>query len=414
MVSIVLFLAADTRWVNSAAVSRSAPGGISTCQDQYLFASDIDGRQAALTSAPDESLAAGSATARWEVHCQRLLHAAALVMFQPDGPAVDEDGDGFSPPDDCDDLDPLVNPDADEICDDGVDNNCDGTIDEDLTPPEVTCPEDLTLECDGAGNVAELDAWLAEAAAGDNCEVMSFSSDFEGLADDCGEGGPTTVTWTAVDTAGNETSCSANITLEDTTPPDVSGETAVETLWPPNHRMMSVGLTVMASDLCDPEPVVTVEVVSDEDEEGPGNHHHPDAMDLAPETLQLRAERDGGGDGRVYLILVTAEDACGNTSQACLAVTVPHDQSAASADSVAAQAAAAIEEQCPVAQPPPDGFFMTGEMPDPDPQATGETDDKMARFLGIGCGALSLILMLPAIGGLYFIRRRSRFTRRPG
>jgi len=46
----------------------------------------------------------------------------------------DIDGDGYEDAacggTDCDDLDPEVNPDASEVCDDGVDNNCDGAIDE--------------------------------------------------------------------------------------------------------------------------------------------------------------------------------------------------------------------------------------------------------------------------------------------
>jgi len=42
----------------------------------------------------------------------------------------DVDGDGYDVPQDCDDNDAAVNPGAVEICDDGVDNDCDGLADE--------------------------------------------------------------------------------------------------------------------------------------------------------------------------------------------------------------------------------------------------------------------------------------------
>ncbi|MBN93288.1 MAG: hypothetical protein CL928_04340 [Deltaproteobacteria bacterium] len=39
---------------------------------------------------------------------------------------VDADEDGFSEDEDCDDDDASVNPDAEEVCDDAIDNDCDG------------------------------------------------------------------------------------------------------------------------------------------------------------------------------------------------------------------------------------------------------------------------------------------------
>jgi hypothetical protein len=66
----------------------------------------------------------------------------------PAGP-VDMDGDGFFNDVDCDDDNPAVNPDAIEVCD-GIDNNCDGLIDD----------EDLTVTCNA---VTEIEADLIDA-----------------------------------------------------------------------------------------------------------------------------------------------------------------------------------------------------------------------------------------------------------
>jgi RTX calcium-binding nonapeptide repeat (4 copies)/Putative metal-binding motif len=56
---------------------------------------------------------------------------------QVDRPTVidDADGDGYAPPADCNDSSGNVNPAADEIADDGIDQNCDGH--DAVTPPDV-------------------------------------------------------------------------------------------------------------------------------------------------------------------------------------------------------------------------------------------------------------------------------------
>ncbi len=64
----------------------------------------------------------------------------SLSGHQVHGDAVDMDGDGYFDIEndcsdvDCDDTDATVNPGMVEVCDDGIDNNCDGEVDEDCGP----------------------------------------------------------------------------------------------------------------------------------------------------------------------------------------------------------------------------------------------------------------------------------------
>src|SRR5207244_3290049 len=52
------------------------------------------------------------------------------VDLPPLDPAKDNDGDGYLFADDCDDRNPLINPGAYDVAGDGVDNDCNGKVDD--------------------------------------------------------------------------------------------------------------------------------------------------------------------------------------------------------------------------------------------------------------------------------------------
>ncbi|MDB4614774.1 type II secretion system GspH family protein [bacterium] len=110
----------------------------------------------------------------------------------------------------------------------------------------------------------------------------------------------------------------------DTTPPVVECDTCYDTLfacW--GKPLVDVGFSYTVTDDQDPAPLTSVSVFSDE----PNTGSQLDAVyDSATDTLKVRAERlrkKKGGDGRVYLIVVEAIDACGNVGYNCCTVMVP-------------------------------------------------------------------------------------------
>jgi len=196
----------------------------------------------------------------------------------------------------------------------------------DVTPPAITCPSDEILECPADTDPSA----TGQATATDNCSTPTVSH-ADVVAAGCGGTSTVSRTWTAVDDSGNEASCLQTVQVVDTTPPDVNCSVQHSELWPVNHKLVDVGFDFAATDSCDPNPPASVvRVRSDENpalELGSGGPVHcPDAVVDAGGSVELRAERAGTGDGRVYTVRVTATDACGNEAFCEQAVSVPKSQ----------------------------------------------------------------------------------------
>ena len=110
--------------------------------------------------------------------------------------------------------------------------------------------------------------------------------------------------------------------LRDEEPPViVSASASASSLWPPNHKMVSVNLVAQIEDDSGEADwgVVAIEcneACPDADMQLLGNH-----------TVSLRATRSGNGAGRVYTIWLQAVDAAGNLSEPYpVEIAVQHNQ----------------------------------------------------------------------------------------
>jgi probable HAF family extracellular repeat protein len=115
----------------------------------------------------------------------------------------------------------------------------------------------------------------------------------------------------------------------DTTPPEVTVSATPNTLWPPNHKYVTVKVTVEATDNSGVDPTIElVSVVSNEPDNSPAANDGNTVNDIVrsandPYTLQLRAERNELGTGRIYTITYRATDGGGNASTQSATVAVP-------------------------------------------------------------------------------------------
>jgi hypothetical protein len=96
-------------------------------------------------------------------------------------------------------------------------------------------------------------------------------------------------------------------------------------LWPPNPKFVHVAIGYDVADDCDPAPVCSLSVSSNEGEGHGSGHTSPDWQVLDAHDVELRAERAGKGDSRVYTVTIGCSDSLGLSSSAATQITVAHD-----------------------------------------------------------------------------------------
>jgi hypothetical protein len=235
-------------------------------------------------------------------------------------------------------------------------------------PDAFSMDQDTTLTVSAPGVLAN-----DTDVDGDALTAVHFTSPSHGTLSGSANGGfvympnagftgTDTFSYSANDGTVDSNTALVTITVRDTQPPALSASVTTSTLWPPNHDLVNVGLSVTATDNSG-SATTAIAVFSDEDDVTPANgDQSPDAKDVAAGTLRLRAERNATGDGRVYLIVVTATDPSLNTSRRCVTVVVPKSTSTSDVSAVNAEAAAA-SSQCQATGFPPPGYFVVGDGP---------------------------------------------------
>jgi hypothetical protein len=212
----------------------------------------------------------------------------------------------------------------------GSDANGGGFVEECVTifinrPPVAVC-EDVLVTADADCS--------AETASIDHGSFDPDGDDFTCEVDPPGPYslGTTNATLTCTDSSGAQSSCQATIEVADETPPTVDVVDAPILLWPPNHDYHDFSVADCIEEVTDNcvdelDEGVALEIVrvtSDETDlaKGSGNTCHDVAI-TGDSAFRVRAERIGGGDGRVYTAFFTATDSTGNSTFESCEMHVP-------------------------------------------------------------------------------------------
>lgn len=102
---------------------------------------------------------------------------------------------------------------------------------------------------------------------------------------------------------------------------------SISLIWPPNREMEPISILNVSDPDNDPLSITVTGISQDEPVKGIGSTNtSPDGSGIGTDTSSVRAERTGGGNGRVYQISFTANDSKeSGTCSGSVRVCVPHN-----------------------------------------------------------------------------------------
>ncbi|WP_425339016.1 Ig-like domain-containing protein [Nitrosopumilus adriaticus] len=206
----------------------------------------------------------------------------------------------------------------------------------DNTPPvaeddEYTIDEDTVLNNDVTTNDSDAEDDILTVTLVDDVSngILVFNSDgtFEYTPNE-NYFGSDSFTYFVNDGSEDSNIATVSITVNAVNDAPVCSEGSdLGTLWPPNHKMKSIDISLEATDVDGDDLFFTItSIFQDEpvDTKGDGKTK-PDAKIIDENTVEVRVERSGNENGRVYHITVDASDgeaSCTGT----FTVGVPHDK----------------------------------------------------------------------------------------
>ena len=190
----------------------------------------------------------------------------------------------------------------------------------------VSCSSTGGGVCSGLGNNRTVT--FASLTAGES-ETITFVATVNcSVADGTVISNTATVSASTPDPDATNNSATATTTAFNP-PPTITGVSVDKpVLWPPNHKLVDVTVDYNVTDNCPlPPNSCTLSVTSNEPINGTGDGDtSPDWIILDAHHVQLRAERSGKGNGRIYTSTITCTDSGGSSSSQTVAVSVPHDK----------------------------------------------------------------------------------------